>query len=345
MKDAATRLRRRLTGGVRSLLRRIGLDIVRLPADSRYLRPSRDDSRPLPGGATEALRNDHPRLLALRERYARVDLPMAARTMWQQDYLDEEVDLTRFRGDNAYVWQFRNLGASAREKYYFYLRDLAARDSHGLLGKLTEDGLFGCWTFEYPGWPMVSRDLLDSVNELYFLDRHLGLLGRSGLRVLDIGAGYGRLAHRALAAMPGIERYVCVDGVPESTFLCEYYLGLRRCTDRADVIPLDELDARLAGSRFDVAVNIHSFSEMSGAAIDGWVARAARLGTPWLLVVPNDGGRLLTMEPDGERQPFGPIIDRHGYRLQVQEPVFPDPTFREFMGVTDQFFLFRLAGA
>lgn len=342
MSVPAPSIGRRLVNRVRAILRRLGIDVVRLPThDRRYFAPSRDDSRPLPEGAAAVLRGDNPRLVELRQRYAQLDLPMATRTMWRDDYLAREVDLTRFRGDNAYVWQFRNLGAGAREKYYFYLRDVAGRDHLGLLKTLAEDGLFGCWAFEYPGWPVVSRDLLDSINELYFLDRHLQLLRRPGMNVLDIGAGYGRLAHRALAAAPALGRYVCVDGVPESTFLCEYYLGLRGCLDRAEVVPLDEFDRRLAAHRFDVAVNVHSFSEMSFAAIDGWISRIAVRDVPWLLVVPNDGGRFLTMEPDGSRREFGPVLTAHGYELAVEEPVFPDPTFRAFMGVTDRFFLFR----
>jgi hypothetical protein len=57
---------------------------------------------------------------------------MAQRTRWDGDYLDRELDLTGFRGDNAFLWQFRNLGAEARLKYYFYLRDLAGLRLLGL---------------------------------------------------------------------------------------------------------------------------------------------------------------------------------------------------------------------
>ncbi|MFP5306035.1 MAG: hypothetical protein ACLGI7_09460, partial [Gammaproteobacteria bacterium] len=215
---------KRFKASVRRLIRTSGYDVVRVPPrDPRYGGASYDASQPLPPGAAEALRPDHPRLLALREAYARVELPMARPTMWGSDYLQQELELTHFRGDNPYVWQFRNVGASAQYKYYFFLRDIAQRDTHGLLQRLTEDGTFGCWTFDYPGWPRVSRDLLDSINELYFFDRHTGLLQRPGFTVLDVGAGYGRLAHRALAAAPLLGGYLCADAIPESTFLCEYY--------------------------------------------------------------------------------------------------------------------------
>lgn len=156
------------------------------PKDPRYVGPSYNPGGHLPPGAEIHLRQDHPRLVDLRQRYQKCTLPMGRRTMWRDKRIANELDLRHFRGDNCYVWQFRNLRVGAHYKYYFYMRDLAARDRLGLLHHLTEDGLFGCWTFEYRGWPLVSRDLLDSVNELYFLDRHLGLLSTPGMHVLDV---------------------------------------------------------------------------------------------------------------------------------------------------------------
>ena len=296
-----------LKHGVRKAARAAGYEVVRIappPPPPPRPGPKADDSRPLPAGAEEELRGDHPRLRELRERYARVEGPLGRRTMWDADYLGGEVDLTRFRGDNAYVWQLRNVRTDPRLAYYLFLRELAARDTHGLLEKLSEDGLFGCWTFDYPGWPLVSRDLLDSVSELLFLDRHLQLLDRPGLTVLDIGAGYGRLAHRALEAAPALDRYLCVDAIPESTFLCEYYLRFRGCLERAEVVPLDRFDDAIAGRTIDLAVNVHSFPEMGREAVDAWMSRVASLEVPWLFLVPNHGDRLITVEDDGANVEF-----------------------------------------
>lgn len=327
---------------LRRVLWRWGFDLVRLaPHDPKRAGAKHDDARALPPGAEEILRSDHPRLLELRRRYAASSLPMAQRTMWGARYLEKELDLRQFRGDNAYVWQLRNVRQQERYKYYVYLRDIAARDPQGLLRRLHEDGLFGCWAFDYPGWPTVSRDLLDSINEIYFLDRHIGLFDRPGFSVLDIGAGYGRLGHRMVSAVPGIGAYLCTDAVPESTFLCEYYLRFRGVDSRTEVLPLDEVDDRLAGRRIDLAINTHSFSEMSRAAIAGWLERLRRTSIPWLLVVPNDAGQLLTIEADGTRADFTALFAEYGYELQVREPVFSDPTLREFLGIRDFFFLFR----
>ncbi|MEQ1438038.1 putative sugar O-methyltransferase [Fontimonas sp. SYSU GA230001] len=326
---------------VQSALSRVGYRLVRLEADrQRYNSASFEASRPMPPGTEERLRADHPRLAELRRRYDASTLPMALHSMWNAGYLGRELDLRWFRGDNPYVWQFRNIGSDAWRKYYLYLRDIAARDSRNLLHTLTEDGLFGCWTFDYPGWPRVSRDLLDAINELYFLDRHLNLLTHPEWTVLDIGAGYGRLAHRATTAVPGLT-WLCTDAVPESSFLCEFYLDFRQARS-AKVVPLDELATELPKRRIDLAVNVHSFSEMNENAVRCWLDLLRQHQVPWLFIVPNDADRLLTMEQDQTRRPFDGLLDAAGYERIACEPVFADEAMREFMGVTDHFLLFRL---
>src|SRR5207253_2638738 len=133
----------------------------------------------------------------------------------------------------------------------------------------------------------VSRDLLDSIIELDFLDRHLGLLNRRAVTILDIGAGYGRLAHRATAVVPGLTEYFCTDAIPHSTFLCEFYLRFRRATQKTQVVALDQIDQILNDREIDIAVNIHSFSECRLEAIAWWTSRLARSRIEHLFVVPN----------------------------------------------------------
>jgi len=332
-------LRRR----VRRLLARSGYEVKRVRGAGvvvdQYRRPSFDVSTELPEGAGDYLRPDNPRLAELRKRYAAADSPMSAHSVWTGDYLRDELDLPWFRGDNSYVYQFRNLGSDARMKYYVYLRDLATRDPADLLQRLGEDGRFGCWTFHYEGWPRVSRDLLDSINELYFLDRRLQLLSHRDWTVLDIGAGYGRLAHRATSAVPGIV-WLCADAVPESSFLCEYYLRHRGVTG-AHMLPLDEIDARLSEHRIDLAVNVHSFSETTEQSVRGWLDLLVKHHVPRLFVVPNDGDRLLTREPDRTRRPIDPLLAERGYTRTACEPIFLDRSMPRIMGMDDHFLLYE----
>jgi SAM-dependent methyltransferase len=262
-----------------------------------------------------------------------------SRSVWSDDHLSE-TDLRYFRGESPYVWNYREWPRAMVLKYFIWMEYVASRDSRGLLQRLGEDGAFGCWTFEYPGYPRVSRDLLDSVNEIMFLDRTLGILDRPRLRVLDIGAGYGRSAHRMTQAASCIDDFCCVDVVPESTFISEYYLQYRRCTPPARVLPLPDAADHLEPEYFDVAINIHSFSECTSEAIAWWARLLNRLRIPRLLIVPNEGERLLAWERDGTRTDFRSLIEDAGYSLVQSEPVIDDPAVRELLRLNDYFLLF-----
>lgn len=301
-----------------------------------------DDSVPLPPGAQDRLRPDHPRLVELRGAYAAIDLPVQLSSRWSPQRVERFLDLRWFRGETLITWHYRESPRINELKYFVLLQHVAGRDAGDLLRRLGEDGLFGCWTFEYEGHPRVSRDLLESVNELRFLEQELGLAARERFSVLDIGAGYGRLAHRMAAAYDNLDDYCCVDVVPESTFLSEYYLAFRGAAPPARVVALHELDAGLAVGGFDVAVNIHSFSECPLTAVEWWIELLARLRVPEVVIVPNDGTDLLSLEPDGTRRDFAPTLARAGYRRTACTPVYDDPAVRALVQVDDHFHRFTL---
>ncbi|MCZ7618781.1 MAG: putative sugar O-methyltransferase [Myxococcota bacterium] len=286
-------------------------------------------STPLPPEAS-ALCRDHPRLQELRARYRSFGQAVTSHVSWTDRYLLDELDLRYFRGDNAYVWQLRGLrdhelAARSYALTAYYVRSI---DTLGLFERLEEDGLFGVHTFEV-GRRLVSRDLLDSVNEILFLERHLGLSRLPEVRFVDIGAGYGRLAHRVTVGLPNVARFLCADAVPESTFLCEFYLRFRGVSDRARAVPLDEIEAVLLAEGADIATNIHSFSECSADVIRWWIDLLHRARVPHLLIVPNDGERLLSREADGTARDFMPLLEQAGYRLRVSEPKYLDPTVQK----------------
>lgn len=324
----------------KTALVRSGYLITKLDEDSvRYVAPSYSGEVPLPAGAEEALRADHPRLSELRAAYDAIDNPAAVPTQWRDSFLKKNLSLAWFRGDNAYVWQLRLHRGSADLRNYLSLLDVESRDKLGLLGRLHEDGLFGAWMFRFGSRPAVSRDLLDSVNEINYLDAQMGLSTIEDLRVLDIGAGYGRLAHRMSEGLPHLVRYDCTDGVAVSTFLCEYYTRFRGITETVRVIPLT--DVATMAERYDVAVNIHSFSECSLAAIEWWLARLAERDVEWLLIVPNTPGELLSTELDGSRRDFRPPVEAAGYELVDHRPIYQNDELRELIGLDDEFFLFH----
>lgn len=306
-----------------------------------YLARAYDDRTPISASDAAKLKPDNRKLLDLRSRYAQLDLPAVKHMQWGERATDFISDhLKFFRGDTPYVWHYRDSKKVTELKYFVFLEYIAKRDNRNLLDILIEDGAFGCWHFNYPGMPVVSRDLLDSINEILYLDRQLGIFGKESLRVLDVGAGYGRLAHRMVSALPNVVDYCCVDAIPESTFLCGFYLEHCRISPRARAVPLYDVQQNLAPGQFDLAVNIHSFSECTLEAVTWWVGEISRLAIPNLLIVPNEPDELLTKEGLGVRLDFMPVLESAGYTLQHKEPVLDNPAVQKLVDVYDNFYLF-----
>ncbi|GAA0975019.1 hypothetical protein GCM10009555_032260 [Acrocarpospora macrocephala] len=286
------------------------------------------------------------RLAELQERYRKLESRLSRRSQWSESFVGRELRMNTFREDNCYVWQTRYFGEDQVLKYPLYAAYIAKSDTQGLLGVLSEDGAFGCERFYSDRFGWVSRDLLDSLNEIYFLDRHMDIFGREDLVVVDIGAGYGRLAHRMAEAVPGLNKYYCLDGIPESTLVCETYLRFREVERKAVALALDELHVVSDSRRPDLAVNIHSFSEMPYTAVDGWLSWLRDLGVPFLLIVPNDSDKPFSCEAivDGiaVRRPLEPLLKSYGYRLTSCEPIILDDKVRELLAATNYFMLFEL---
>ncbi|MFN2464904.1 MAG: FkbM family methyltransferase [Candidatus Dormibacteria bacterium] len=342
--DALVKLWRRLRPGIPALSAHDipgPAAVASTEEDGDHLDRFYDDSVPLPPGADTTLVDENPRLVEIRAAYGGLDIPAVAASRWQSQNVRSFLDLRYFRGETLFTWHYREAPEVTRRKYLALLEYVAARDPHGLLSKLGEDGAFGCWTFDFPGRPRVSRDLLQSVNEISFLERRLGLRQRDRFAVLDIGAGYGRLAHRMTQALPNLADYCCIDAIPEATFLSEFYLAHRGVTPPARVVSLDQHHVLTPGS-FDLAVNIHSFSECPHDAIAWWVQRLRDLRVTNLLLVPNEPDHLLSLEADGTRRDFAPLLAAAGYRLTHTEPAYDDRALRKLLSVHDRFQLFEL---
>jgi putative sugar O-methyltransferase len=213
------------------------------------------------------------RLEDLRQRYT--DQPFA-HSFWGGHV--GSIQLDEFRGQFHYLGQHEG-----PDEYITMIQRLQKVDQWGLLDLFNEDDAFGVLRFNIDGkW--VSRDLLDSIDELVLLERH-GWQRTDPKRVLDIGAGYGRVAHRLTTAMPRANVW-SVDAVAESTWLCEGYLGYRGVR-RNTVVPFDKL-YMLDNVRFDIAVNIHAWTECTGEAVKFWIDRIDELGIPTVLFSGNE---------------------------------------------------------
>jgi hypothetical protein len=334
----------RLTGASRDMLMSLSNeDFARIRTGKRpwLLEWRRHSGQGVTSDDHAYLRESNPELRALRRRYAGLvdDTP----PVWASGYVTSE-DLLYFRGDNCYVWQFQ--ADNTAEKHALTFAYLQTIDTLGLLDILTEDGDYGVFSFPAPGYDgnskLVSRDLLDSVSELLFLERTLQISRRTGLNVLDIGAGYGRLAHRAVAAFASIETYFCIDAVPESTFLSSYYLSAKG-VDRARVIPFDHQRDLVPGT-IDLAVNIHSFSECGPQAVGYWISRCAELQIEYLFIVPNsyDVNTDALLLDDGTD--IKPVLAQHDYQLCHAEPKYQHPDVQQRGVSPSWYYLFRAAG-
>lgn len=335
-------LARRVRGRVRRDLDRAlasgGFQLSRLPPPEPKVLVDRTVA--LPPGAADRLRPDHPRLRELCDAYGALDWPVVTHSRWRPDFYEHWLDLRYFRGDNAYIWHYRDGEELSRLRFFVYLTYVEGLDGGDLLSRLEEDGAFGCFTYAFAGHRTCSRDLLDSVCELAFLDRHLAVTTTSDLRLLDIGAGYGRLAHRTITAAKDLADYCCVDAVPHSTFLSEYYLEARGVTPPGRVVALPDVPDLAPGS-FDLALNVHSFSECTLDAIRWWVDQLVRLDVPRIFIVPNEREGLQSLEPDGRRLDVLPLLEAAGYRLTVEEPAILDEGVRTLLALHDRHCLFE----
>lgn len=290
------------------------------------LRQAPNQTLNLPDGASYLLIPSNTRLTDLTQRYRAINHPVMNSSLWTEAFVQQEVDLYRFRAEGVYVWQRQEINTDAHYALStYYLKSI---DTLKLWQQLSEDSLFGAYTTQVANHT-VSQDLLDSITEIYFLERHLGISRQSNFNLLDIGAGYGRFAYRLVQALPRVGKVFCTDAIATSSFLCEYYLKFRGVDQSAISVPFDELTTTLTQHSIQLATSIHSFSECSIDAIAGWLEVLAQFQVPYLMVVPdaldNDGKRLLSYEKDQSRIDYQPILAKYGYQRIACEPKFLDP--------------------
>lgn len=288
----------------------------------------------LPPGAEDYLQPSNPRLLELKEAYAKFGGHVTVHYQWAAKKINSDIPLSSFRGDCAFVYQRRE---NTPANYVLSAYHILASDYAWLLHKLDEDGLFGAQVVPVKGDLKISRDQIDSVLEVAYLDRFLNLSDGTEKTILDIGAGYGRLGHRLTQAFPNV-RVLCTDAVPESTFICEYYLNFRRATPCARAVPLHELSAALDRTSVDIAVNIHSFSECRTEAIQWWLDILRKHSVRFLLIVPNalgnGGTQLLNRAPDETFRNFQGILGGSGYQRVAMDPKYDNPELQRYGGIS-----------
>jgi len=275
------------------------------------------DSPPVGAEERAYLTLDNPRLADLRRRYQ--GHPAATHTQWSDTNLLRQLVLTEFRGENHYVYQVRY--SPTPETYMLTAQYVRDNDALGLFDSLSEDGMFGAYTLPHEGGRLISRDLLASINEINVIHRTLAPRPDAPFRVLDIGAGYGRLAHRMTTGLSNAH-VTCADAVPISTFLSEFYLRFRGLADRTRVIALDELADNVRGQTFDLVTNIHSFSECQASVIGWWLDLLTEVDVKRMMIIPNARDQFLSTEVDGTHPDYAHLLSDRGWRLVHKEPIY-----------------------
>ncbi|HEX7300701.1 MAG TPA: putative sugar O-methyltransferase [Solirubrobacteraceae bacterium] len=148
-------------------------------------------------------------------------------------------------------------------------------------------------SFSFAGRALTAGGIVNALTSYRILaaTERLGLAGRS-LRVLEIGAGYGQVAHQLLQQLD-IASYVVCD-LPENAFLTAFYLQANHPARTATFVPdsgaADDAPAGLVFTippylhelegEFDVIINSYSFQEMRLDSVREYVAFAAERLSP-----------------------------------------------------------------
>ncbi len=197
--------------------------------------------------------------------------------MWQEWQETVKAALPNFAANPIYVEQ-----NSVPEERFRELAEKIPTDLAELILGRNRDAEFGARTVETCRGP-VTRMWLESCAELEFLSRYMPPELDHTPRILDIGAGYGRLAVAITELARGKVEMTCVDAVPVSTQICREYCA--RFAPSVKVLSIQEFEASYQDLRFDLAVNVHSFNECKLSQIENWLKALEVMQVPYLFTV------------------------------------------------------------
>ena len=236
-------------------------------------------------------------------------------TVWKQssDYVLSSFN-TNFRGENAFVWQ-EQLGDN-KETYIEYYKIIKSIDKDNLLNKTFECGSYGCKSYDFDNIK-ISRDLLDSILEIYFLKSFFPNLNE--LSLLEIGGGYGRLCKRYLDCIPNSKYYI-TDAIPQSTFFSKLYLNGKNDS----VINLYDIPEKIKTLKIDIAVNIHSFPECNINDIEWWIKLINSNKIKYIFYVPNNPQSTPEFMPSNTGESILDLFNKYNYTVKHFKNMFTE---------------------
>lgn len=227
-------------------------------------------------------------------------------TVWKQNnnYIIKSFN-KNFRGENAFVWQ-EKLGDN-KETYIEYYKIIKSIDKDNLLNQTFECGSYGCKSYDFDNIK-ISRDLLDSILEIYFLKSVFPNLNK--LSLLEIGGGYGRLCKRYLDCFPDSNYYI-TDAIPQSTFFSKLYLKEKK----KSVINLYDIPKKIKTLKIDIAVNIHSFPECNINDTEWWINLINSNKIKYIFYVPNEPKSKPTFMPSNTGESILHLFNKYNYKV------------------------------
>ena len=239
--------------------------------------------------------------------------------VWSQNskYIMNSFNIN-FRGENAFVWQ-EQLGDN-EQTYIDYYKKIKTIDEDNLLNKTFEDGSYGSKSYDYDNIK-ISRDLLDSILEIYFLKSAFPNL--DNLSILEIGGGYGRLCKRYLNCFPNSKYYI-TDAIPQSTFYSRMYLN----EYKDSVINLNDIHNKIKLLKIDIAVNIHSFPECNIDDIEWWIKLIHSNNIKYVFYVPNDPNSTPTYIPSNTGESILNLFNKYNYEVKIHKNMFSEIDFQ-----------------
>jgi putative sugar O-methyltransferase len=233
-----------------------------------------------------------------------------------------DVDLTTFKAGPANyklaLWDPGTNGMRYLKSLLYVLADRLSPENRERLRRIRNRDVGGPITVRSAG-DEVCMDYLQAVHELEFMASVVHL---DGMRVLEIGAGYGRTCH-AMLSNHDVEYWI-VD-LDNALSLARRYLHAVLDDDqlaRVRFVPVSEVDEALTDKRFGLCVNIDSFAEMPPDTVRNYLELAdARCDA---LYVNNPVGKYLD-----------PSLDNHVQGAEVVAYALRTGLLREVIDVYD----------
>ncbi len=189
--------------------------------------------------------------------------------------------------------EFNRLGKLTYRIYLASLYDYISESDHlGILDKIKEPKIGNPIVVKYKG-KLISQDLCNSVYEFYSISKSANFPVK--VKIVELGAGYGRLGYVLLKTLPSST--YCVIDIPPALFIAQNYLSkvfpkekvfkfrsfksfkeVRKEFEQSRIqfIMPHQVDL-LPNKYFDLFINISSLHEMTREQIRNYLKHVNRL--------------------------------------------------------------------